>query len=178
MNQNEGSTSKVGYVETLGQVQSALQSLQLDCRRFATAVESVEKTVTALTNEPNLKASEEQVKPPFTGQVASPRAQSHSDSALASTPQVFEVLANTSSKTIDKEKAASSGQHHNVIPTARIILTTYPGQSGIDPIQINWGQTDPWKRGPVVVSRNQGSIRRRNGTLSMDRKSHGPAHFA
>ncbi|KAI9818579.1 MAG: hypothetical protein M1827_000638 [Pycnora praestabilis] len=46
--------------------------------------------------------------------------------------------------------------------TSRIILTTYPGQSGIEPVIMNWGLKDPTQRGPVVVSRSQGTIRRRN----------------
>ena len=46
--------------------------------------------------------------------------------------------------------------------TSRIILTTYPGQSGIDPIPMEWGEGDPAKRGPVVVSRHHNTIRRRN----------------
>ncbi|KAL9108822.1 MAG: hypothetical protein Q9227_006479 [Pyrenula ochraceoflavens] len=46
--------------------------------------------------------------------------------------------------------------------TTRIILTTYPGQSGIDPLPMQWGEFDADKRGPVVVSRQSSSIRRRN----------------
>lgn len=46
---------------------------------------------------------------------------------------------------------------------SRIILTTYPGQSGIHPIPMNWGHADPMLRGPVLVSRDQSTIRRRNG---------------
>ena len=46
---------------------------------------------------------------------------------------------------------------------SRIVLTTYPNQSGIDPISLNWGHKDPLSRGPVVVSRNQSTLRRRNG---------------
>lgn len=47
--------------------------------------------------------------------------------------------------------------------TSRIILTTYPGQSGIDPIPMDWGNPQSTKRGPVVVSRHQDTVRRRNG---------------
>jgi hypothetical protein len=47
--------------------------------------------------------------------------------------------------------------------TSRIILTTYPGQAGIDPVIMNWGHKDPSQRGPVVVSRAHGTLRRRNG---------------
>ncbi|EFR01143.1 GTP cyclohydrolase [Nannizzia gypsea CBS 118893] len=46
--------------------------------------------------------------------------------------------------------------------TSRIILTTYPGQSGIDPIKMDWGNMDPKARGPVVVSRQYDTVRRRN----------------
>ncbi|KAH7393569.1 GTP cyclohydrolase-like protein II [Cadophora sp. MPI-SDFR-AT-0126] len=46
--------------------------------------------------------------------------------------------------------------------TSRIILTTYPGQSGINPLPMDWGHKDPQERGPVVVSRGQTTIRRRN----------------
>ena len=40
---------------------------------------------------------------------------------------------------------------------------TYPGQSGINPFPMDWGHKDPQQRGPVVVSRNPTTIRRRNG---------------
>ncbi|KAF2841423.1 GTP cyclohydrolase-like protein II [Patellaria atrata CBS 101060] len=45
---------------------------------------------------------------------------------------------------------------------SKIILTSYPGQAGVDPIIMNWGHKDPAQRGPVVVSRHTTSIRRRN----------------
>lgn len=50
----------------------------------------------------------------------------------------------------------------NTPTTSRIILTTYPGQSGINPLPMDWGNKDPQKRGPVVVGRAQSTIRRRN----------------
>jgi len=40
---------------------------------------------------------------------------------------------------------------------------TYPGQSGINPFPMDWGNKDFQLRGPVVVSRGQTTIRRRNG---------------
>jgi len=46
--------------------------------------------------------------------------------------------------------------------TSRIILTTYPKQIGIKPLPMEWGEPDPLKRGPVTVSRNSSTIRRRN----------------
>jgi GTP cyclohydrolase N terminal len=46
-----------------------------------------------------------------------------------------------------------------------IVRRTYPGQSGINPLPMDWGHKDPQQRGPVVVSRSQTTIRRRNGKL-------------
>ncbi|KAF5658092.1 gtp cyclohydrolase ii [Fusarium heterosporum] len=48
--------------------------------------------------------------------------------------------------------------------TSRIILTTYPKQIGINPLPMDWGNADPAKRGPIVVSRAASTIRRRNGS--------------
>ncbi|EAW15317.1 GTP cyclohydrolase II [Aspergillus clavatus NRRL 1] len=44
----------------------------------------------------------------------------------------------------------------------RIVLTTYPGQSVVDPIPLTWGAQSPAERGPVLVSRNRNTISRRN----------------
>jgi GTP cyclohydrolase II len=45
---------------------------------------------------------------------------------------------------------------------SRVILTTYPGQHGIQPVTLNWGAQDPKVRGPIVASRHAGSIKKRN----------------
>jgi hypothetical protein len=45
---------------------------------------------------------------------------------------------------------------------SRVILTTYPGQTGIKPVDMDWGAEDPQKRGPVVASRHPDSIKQRN----------------
>jgi hypothetical protein len=51
----------------------------------------------------------------------------------------------------------------SVSKTSKIILTSYPGQAGVDPLPMEWGAKDPAIRGPVVVSRHANTIRRRNG---------------
>lgn len=47
--------------------------------------------------------------------------------------------------------------------SSKITLTSYPGQSGVDPCPMSWGSQDPQVRGPVVVSRHPYTIRKRNG---------------
>lgn len=46
--------------------------------------------------------------------------------------------------------------------STKIMITTYPGQNGVDPIKLVWGAKDASERGPVIVSRAPGSIKRRN----------------
>ncbi|KAI8052784.1 GTP cyclohydrolase N terminal-domain-containing protein [Thamnidium elegans] len=45
---------------------------------------------------------------------------------------------------------------------SRVILTTYPGQHGIKPINLLWGAKDAKERGPIVASRHAESIKKRN----------------
>ncbi|KAI3635462.1 hypothetical protein MIR68_006100 [Amoeboaphelidium protococcarum] len=44
----------------------------------------------------------------------------------------------------------------------RIILTTYPGQLGMNPLPLQWGNIDPKIRGPVLCSRTPQSLKYRN----------------
>ncbi|KAI9926603.1 hypothetical protein ASPWEDRAFT_176427 [Aspergillus wentii DTO 134E9] len=53
-------------------------------------------------------------------------------------------------------------QHNPPRNGGRIILTTYPGQSVVDPIPLEWGKIDPQERGPVLVSRSSKTMSRRN----------------
>ncbi|KAI8610406.1 GTP cyclohydrolase N terminal-domain-containing protein [Chytriomyces sp. MP71] len=50
------------------------------------------------------------------------------------------------------------------IYTSRIVLTTYPGQAGVNPIPMNWGHPNPSVRGPIVASRIASSLKLRNAT--------------
>ncbi|KAL6230277.1 hypothetical protein BDW75DRAFT_234518 [Aspergillus navahoensis] len=60
-------------------------------------------------------------------------------------------------ETIAVQSPASASRY-----SKHIVLTTYPGQSGIDPVPLEWGAPDAESRGPVVVSRSGASLKRRN----------------
>ncbi|KAK3100920.1 hypothetical protein LTR53_018760, partial [Teratosphaeriaceae sp. CCFEE 6253] len=45
---------------------------------------------------------------------------------------------------------------------SKIVITTHPGQAGVDPLPMDWGNGDAARRGPVVVSRGPSTFRRRN----------------
>lgn len=51
--------------------------------------------------------------------------------------------------------------------TSKIILTSYPGQAGVDPLPMKWG-AEPAVRGPVVVARTANTIGRRNGRIHIE----------
>ncbi len=51
---------------------------------------------------------------------------------------------------------------HAPIYNHRIVLTTYPGQLGVNPIPLNWGNADPKKRGPILSSRLPSNLKMRN----------------
>ncbi|OZJ05548.1 Uracil-regulated protein 1 [Bifiguratus adelaidae] len=61
----------------------------------------------------------------------------------------------------DKSSSDSETRRRSLYDT-RVILTTYPGQVGIRPINLHWGAADPLQRGPILASRHPTSIRVRN----------------
>ncbi|KIW15818.1 hypothetical protein PV08_05868 [Exophiala spinifera] len=56
--------------------------------------------------------------------------------------------------------AGSSSASH--MYNGRVVLTTYPGQSVVNPLNLVWGAADPQERGPVVVSRGRSTFKYRN----------------
>ncbi|KAJ3290987.1 Uracil-regulated protein 1 [Rhizoclosmatium sp. JEL0117] len=66
--------------------------------------------------------------------------------------------------------SASPSVRHSVLSpsaqgpiyTNRIVLTTYPGQAGVTPIPMDWGNPNPHSRGPIVCSRIPTSMKLRN----------------
>lgn len=85
----------------------------------------------------------------------------------ASTPERFQ------SKSFDKKspiqnssnvdgQSKSSRNLNASIYNRRIILATYPGQFGVKPVPVHWGSPNPVERGPIIASRNPGSLKLRN----------------
>ncbi len=155
--------------ELLKQILFTVQSIQEDYQHLSANVESIQGQVNVISgvkqghdiaerthpSEPRITST----KPPSTGdQQVSSDTESGSN-ARASPPG----LGSAGSSEIRNDGEPVSGRKHSATATSRIILTTYPGQSGIDPLPMNWGHTDARERGPVVVSRSQSTVRRRNG---------------
>ncbi|KAL8797091.1 MAG: hypothetical protein Q9182_007253 [Xanthomendoza sp. 2 TL-2023] len=133
--------------DLLNRILDTLQSVQNGYKQLAANIQRIEGRLEALTGQQDLQ------QPPHMGPETGTTATS---------------ISEESKRDIVKGVPASSGKmvlpQRNVLPglASRIILTTYPSQSGIDPIPINWGHINPHQRGPVVVARSQSTIRRRN----------------
>lgn len=150
-------TSQPDREDLLLQILNTLQSVQNGYNQLSQAVQNIQGRLEGIVGQgPSPTRISQYVHNGETVESLHEKRQEEERSA-AETPQ--ELQAPTINwNIVSPQQNASSGL------SSRIVLTTYPGQSGIDPILMNWGHSDPVKRGPVVVSRSQNTIRRRNGT--------------
>ncbi|KAI5849512.1 GTP cyclohydrolase II, variant [Morchella snyderi] len=125
----------------LAQILAAVSQIQSDNKALAASVDAINGRVNALADVKKLKDA------------------ARPDTARVSAPPVPLAALSPASETSAEIKEEEPSKRPT---TSRIILTTYPGQSGIDPIIMNWGHRDPMQRGPVVVSRAGSTVRRRN----------------
>lgn len=142
----------------LQQILSRLDSLQVENKGLASAVDAITGQVNALAGVKAVRDAAKDEDTKSAKQILSSTAENLDTTSVetdgpAPPSPTDEVALPPTSPTPRKAAPAV---------TSRIILTTYPGQSGIDPIVMNWGEKDPAKRGPVVVSRAGSTIRRRN----------------
>ncbi|KAK6541728.1 putative GTP cyclohydrolase, variant 2 [Orbilia ellipsospora] len=144
----------------LQQILAAVGSLQTDNKTLSESVSTLTDRVNRLaiqTAAPGIQSSPT-IQPIFRSSLGvSPSGGSLGEPAIrptsSGTPSVDEAAAKNESQ---------SKQRRGSTFGSRIILTTYPGQSGIDPVNMDWGNADPQKRGPVVVNRGSTTVRRRN----------------
>lgn len=160
-------TTQPSQADLLKQILNTLQSVRNDYRELSNHVHDMQGRLSALAvPNPTRQSLTESDQSAQSLQRAlekqkedsirhSPAANPSTSPSLLSLDGPRDSFANR--KPASPQRNAASGV------SSRIILTTYPGQSGIDPLIMNWGHPDPAQRGPVVVSRSQSTIRRRNG---------------
>lgn len=144
-----------GNSAVLHEILASLKSLQQENAALVAAVDTINGRVNVLAGVKQTKDGIEV------------------DSELAKAKQLpSQITPITSPSLLPADLSSSPNGHSSMSPppagrkssiASKIILTSYPGQAGVDPLPMNWGSKDPIMRGPVVVSRNHGTIRRRNG---------------
>ena len=140
--------------KALSEILGSLKKLQEEHHQLASAVDSISGKVNVLAGvkqarENALEEGKNHVD------IKAPQA---SPSNLNATQALVDERRTSTSATV----APNTGSARRGSLTSKIILTSYPGQSGVDPISLNWGEADPAKRGPVIVGRGANTIRRRN----------------
>ncbi|KAL8772564.1 MAG: hypothetical protein Q9209_002225 [Squamulea sp. 1 TL-2023] len=154
------------HVDILNQILRTVASVQDGYKQLTEDVVDIKERLEVLARQPShhqdIKERDEAVSK---AQNATDTHQQEPMKAIsAATPPFSPPLPSQDSvpKVPPIERVASPQRSATASMSSRIILTTYPGQSGIDPIAMNWGHHDQLQRGPVVVSRSQSTIKRRN----------------
>lgn len=162
----EDAESTSNQHELLKQILLTMQSLKQDFQQLSTAVDSIQGQINVLSGVKQVHdvaggnhLSQARVAP--TEPSLTREQQFASDTEAGPNAQASSLEFGSA----EPSEARSAGEpvKQNSIAPSRIILTTYPGQSGIDPVTMRWGHVDALRRGPVVVSRSQSTVRRRNG---------------
>lgn len=134
----------------LQEILSGLKSLQQENSHLAAAVDTINGRVNMLAGVKQMQDA------------------AHADSVPSKNVTGLESHRSSEAKAdvptaMDLSTSPPPGSGRTSSMTSKIILTSYPGQAGVDPLPMDWGNKNPDLRGPVVVSRNPHTIRRRNG---------------
>lgn len=134
-----------------------LVALRKENVQLASAVDGINGRVNTLAGIKQIKDEAKDVASDSVSQPAQAEV-SQSDKSVEAVSKEYDEP----SSTVDP-----SARRTSVSKISKIILTSYPGQAGVDPLPMEWGHKDPAIRGPVVVSRHPNTIRRRNGTVTI-----------
>lgn len=140
--------------DLLKEILGELKSLKQENVKLASSVDEINGRVNILAGVKQVKAQGGISSPSL-----KPMPKAASETPSLSVDGVKEVSEQYQAVPSSPEPAAP----RRASLTSKIILTSYPNQAGVDPCPMNWGDKDPAKRGPVVVSRHPSTIRRRNG---------------
>lgn len=128
----------------LKEILSSLKSLQHDHRQLVSTVDAINARVNSLAG---VKQSQDGVA--HDTSLSSPKLAPSSPSipARAHHPR-------NSVSSIEGHVRDTNGSSQSTSPpprrsstTSKIILTSYPGQAGVDPLPMRWGAKDPSERG-------------------------------
>ncbi|KAI7154284.1 Uracil-regulated protein [Hortaea werneckii] len=138
----------------LQEILGTLKSLKQDHSQLSSAVDAINGRVNVLAG---VKQSHEGIA--HDASYPSPKVGASSPRVP---PRSRDSVSSLDGKDPNGQAHTASSPARSSALTSKIILTSYPGQAGVDPLPMEWGAKDPEKRGPVVVSRAPSTIKRRN----------------
>lgn len=144
----------------LKEILEGLKSLRQENSQLASSVDAINGRVNMLAEIKQIKDGAKE-QPSNGTSIASGLVGKAKEAVAAVSEKSVEAV----SKQYEESPAAVDAvpRRASVSKTSKIILTSYPGQAGVDPLPMDWGHKNPAVRGPVVVSRHANTIRRRNG---------------
>ena len=135
---SSGQTDKESdAVAMLKDISSTLKKMQQDHAQLAANVETIQSRVD-MSNSFSQFRSQTQARNsiPDNSPSLDPKEIAKHASGLSSSPPPSSLLGEAA---LGKPIPAAHARKSSI--TSRIILTTYPGQSGIDPIPLEWGRS-------------------------------------
>lgn len=166
-------SSSTDQTALLQELLGAIKTLQLNQSQLASNVDSINGRI-------NVLAGVKEIKQNANVNGTTSQAPAPKQDLRPSSPLQDEKIPDSPSLPAQIPTTAAGARKTSTSGTSRIILTyvlsmisvwegiliefsTYPGQSGVNPFPLAWGEKDPQVRGPVVVSRDSETVRRRNG---------------
>ena len=155
--------SEPASLQMLQQIQESLQAIRNDYQSLTASVETINGRINILSGVKEVQdaAKSRQIENGESSTATSTLLRGDRSTKESYDHHTVSAASEMTSDTSGSDMAPSVPRRSSL--TSRIILTTYPGQAGIEPVRMDWGHSDPMQRGPVVVSRNQNTVRRRNG---------------
>lgn len=135
----------------LKDILDGMNSLRKENAQLASAIDGINGRVNMLAGIKQLK---DEAKSEASNGVSEKAKESESEKTVEAVSKQYEPAP---------ANVEAAPRRTSVSKTSKIILTSYPGIAGVDPLPMDWGHKDPAVRGPVVVSRHPSTIRRRNG---------------
>lgn len=130
MTSNGEPTDTTGILQ---EILSSLRSLKQDHSQLASAVDAINGRVNTLAG---IKQIQDGIAHDAT--LPSPTIAPKADEAKAALNSLDGVSKNESA---DQTQATSPPPGRRASTTSKIILTSYPGQAGVDPIPLKWGES-------------------------------------
>ncbi|TPX47457.1 GTP cyclohydrolase II [Synchytrium endobioticum] len=144
----------------LNQILSAIADIKKDQNALAAKVETYQKE----TKEEFKRISSHFTAHSHSG--LSPRVSKvHSNEKYVDSDEDDNVSTISQSSARPPPASISPSTRASTLPPLynhRIVLTTYPGQVGVNPVPLTWGASDPKVRGPILASRIPNSLKLRN----------------
>ncbi|KAK9473490.1 GTP cyclohydrolase N terminal-domain-containing protein [Dipodascopsis tothii] len=155
---------------SLGHILTALQSLQSDYKTLSAKIASSDAQTKATLQDLDARLTTVQsvgnlvsnlsftVSAP--NSIVAPSVTSEPSPPLS--PELLATIPRDAEPPVADKTPAKKKNDLSELWGKRVVLATYPGQSGINPLPLKWGAADPRERGPIVVSRLKTSMKLRN----------------